>query len=394
MRLPQTMVDFGACWGILGLALATGCLEPKTGRIEGNEKWEVLAALYNAETATTAAGYEWNVIPQEDVWAYFLSDKMFRNGGLLLLFYNKDPNVRRLVPLEITPGKDLSHAKALALVCALSLDEGSAPTLAVVLFEEDGGVWYKTGAVPLRAVDPNCSRPTASQSLADAAEGVRLPLRSLKQAEFSQDTDGKLDLDKITKVWVGLVLDGSVRGSFAIRRAAFTDKPYRPTQPLRLTGDGPGTWSLAKDPAVEGKVSTPSEGSGGKACMRFEFTFPPRRHMYALPKIQLPEAEYDGYRALRLTYKATLPKGIDGLLVSLLEHDGSQYCARPAPTPSNDWRTVTLPFDTFKLGEWSHDENGQLDLEQLGAIFIGLHGTAQGDKAPGVIYAADVEVVP
>jgi len=85
------------------------------------------------------------------------------------------------------------------------------------------------------------------------------------------------------------------------------------------------------------------------------------------------EAEWGGYRGLQFTYKATLPAGnptLQGLLVSLHERDGSQYYASPAPPPAADWKTMTIPFTSFKLGEWSKDENGRLDVDQIASVSI------------------------
>jgi hypothetical protein len=177
-------------------------------------------------------------------------------------------------------------------------------------------------------------------------------------------------------------------------RAAFTSEPYRPTEPIRLTGDGPGVWVTGYDPAAQVKVSLPDEGPGGRPCMKAEFAFPGRRHMYVIPALPVPESDLDGYRALRFTYKAKLPRGIAGLLVCLWERGSAQYYADPAPPASDEWKTVTISFEDLKLGAWSKDRNGRLDLDQIASIVIGVHGTAAEDAASGVIWATDVEFVP
>ncbi len=293
--------------------------------------------------------------------------------------FAKTDDERRLLALETRSPEGLTGAKALAVRYRLHLTDGDAPRLALILFEDEGGVWFK---VALRAI------PTGGP------HDLRLPLTRLAQAAFSQDDDGELQRDRVARAWLGLALDGSVVGTFELLDATFTAEPFRPTRPLRLTDDGPGPWHVAKDAAVQARLTTLNEGPGGKPCMKFEFTFPLGRHMYALPRLPVPEAEYDSYKALRFTYRATLPKGIDGLLVTVFERDGSQYCAEPAPPASGDWRTVTLPFERFRLGAWSQDENGRLDLADLNAIVIGLHGTARAAPGTGTIRAADVELVP
>ena len=71
-----------------------------------------------------------------------------------------------------------------------------------------------------------------------------------------------------------------------------------------------------------------------QACMKVKFTFPGGRHMYMVPTTSVPETDLDGYRALRFKYRAVLQEGLQGLLVSLHEADGSQYVATPAPPVS------------------------------------------------------------
>ncbi len=354
------------------------------------------------ETAVTGAGHEWKVIPQNNLDAFFVvSHEPGRDEERCpsLVFF-KDASERRLLPLEIAPDKSLFDAKALSIRYMLYVFEGQPPRLAIALFEKQGGVWFNVSSRPLGVFDPKRKVPTTSESLeGDSgfgfwADEVRLPLRALKQAAFSQGADGEVQREQVAKVWLGLVLDGPVRGFLVIFDAKFTSEPYRPSRPLRVTGDGPGVWTVAKDPAVQAKLTTPNEGLGGRACMKFEYAFPPQRHMYALPTLRLPEAEFEGYRALRFTYKATLPKGIDGLLVTIFEQDGSQYYADPAPPAASEWRTITLPFEAFKLGGWSRDENGRLDLEQLGSLAIGLHGTSRSPKGSGMILATDMELIP
>ncbi|MCS6861648.1 MAG: hypothetical protein NZT92_15170 [Abditibacteriales bacterium] len=302
-------------------------------------------------------------------------------GGGVKVTFNKTGEERRFLALEAQPRGNLSGVKALVLRCRVNLAGGQPPRLAMKVFERGGGVWFKVG------------QPIAVGQVAES----RLSITGLRLAEFSEDANGQMDWDKVGKVWVGLVVDGKVSGSFEIHAAQFTRAPYTPHQPLRITGDGAGVWSVMQDPAVQSKLTTPNEGPNGKPCMKFEFTLPGGRHMYTLPTVSVPEAELDGYRGLQLTYKATLPAGnplLQGLLVLLHERDGSQYYASPAPPPAADWRTLLIPFASFTLGEWSRDENGRLDVDQIAAVSIGVHGTALEAGGSGVIYAADVVFAP
>jgi hypothetical protein len=193
---------------------------------------------------------------------------------------------------------------------------------------------------------------------------------------------------------VGLTIDGPAEGVLEISDVRFTREPYKPTKSLRITGDGPGVWSVGKDPAVEATLTTPNEAPGGKACMKFEFKVPGGRHMYAIPSTPVPDTELDGYRALRFTYKAALPDGIKGLLVTVGEHGGGQFYADPPPPASAEWTTVTIPFASLKFAPWSKDPNGRFDLGQVDRVMIGTHGTASGKGGPGVICVTDVELIP
>lgn len=303
-------------------------------------------------------------------------------GNVVKVTFNKAGEERRFVALEAQPRGNLSGAKVMALKCRVNLSGGSQLRWAVMVFERGGGVWFKVGT-PI----------TASEQFTE----TRLPVTQLHRAAFSEDANGQVDWDKVEKVWVGIVVDGQAQGSFEVSAAQFTSAPSQPSQPLRITGNGAGVWSVEQDPAVQSKLTTPNERPDGKPCMKFEFTLPGGRHMYALPTLSVPEAELEGYRGLQFTYKATLPTGnaiLQGLLVSLHERDGSQYYASPMPPPAADWKTITIPFESFKLGEWSKDENGRLDVDQIAAVSIGVHGTASGAGGSGVIYAADVVFVP
>lgn len=293
--------------------------------------------------------------------------------------FAKSGEERRLLAIEARPQGDLSGARAVAVQYGVQLTRGDAPRLAVVVFDEDGGSWYTVGAHPLE------TGPVAE---------ARLSVAALKETAFSEDQTGQLEWNRVARMWIGLVLDGATEGSFEVIEAHFTDEPYRPDRPLSITGDGPGEWSVGKDAAVQATLTTPNESPAGKPCMKFEFRFPGGRHMWATPSVPMPPADLEGYRALRFTYKAALPAGINGLLVMLGEQNGSQYFADPAPPAQGQWTTVTIPLDRFELGTWSKDDNGQLNLEQVARVFVGVHGTATGEGGPGVILVTDLQLVP
>lgn len=296
----------------------------------------------------------------------------------LKVTFTKDGTERRLLALESPAQGNATGSKALAVRYRLRMDRGALPHLALVVHEKGGGVWFK---VAVRALE------------AGEFTEARLALSALKPAEFSADPNGELQWDQVEKLWLACTVDGPAAGSIELSSAFLTNEPFRPTQPLRIALDG-SPWQVSKDPAAEGQATVRTDGPGGAPCMAFEFSFPGGRHMYDIPSLTLPEADLDGYRALQFAYKADLPKGIGGLLVMLREGNGAQYCATPPPPASKEWKTVTIPLDAFKLGGWSKDENAKLEMDQVRAVCIGLHGTASDSRASGSIMAKDIQFMP
>ncbi len=292
--------------------------------------------------------------------------------------FTKTSDERRLLALETKPASDATGAKALVLRYRLQLLSGEAPRLAVVAFDAAGGSWYKVNAHP---------------AVVDEMTEGRLSVSSLRPTAFSatQDTIAWWDVEKL---WIGLVIDGPANGILEVSQARLTDEPYKPTKPLNVTGDGPGTWSASQNPAVKGTITTPNEGPDGQACLKYEFTAPGGQHRWMIPSTPVPNADLEGYTALRFMYKATLPKGINSLLVMVGERGGAQYCADPAPLPVGDWMEVTIPFEDFTLGSWTKDANGRLDLQDVSSVMIGAHGVPSEAQGKGLIMATNIQFVP
>ena len=116
--------------------------------------------------------------------------------------------------------------------------------------------------------------------------------------------------------------------------------------------------------------------------------------MFVIPRAAVHAEELDGYSGLRITYKAQLPEGIDGLLVMLIESDGTQYHAVPPPPASAEWKTITIPWSGFRRGGWSRDENDRLDRNEVGEVAVGMHGTATAEEAAGRISVSGAQFVP
>lgn len=302
----------------------------------------------------------------------------FGDGSIARGEFAKTGAERRLLGIHAVPVGPTTGVKSLVTRYRLELAEGAPPRLAVVVFDEEGGSWYRVG----EALSPG--PPT---------EG-RVSLSALRPTAFSTHAAASLVWNKVTHLWFGFVADGAVRGTVDFQEARLTSEPYRPSQPVIVTGDDPGQWSVSQDPAVVSTLTTPNEGPDGRPCMKYEFTVPAGRHMYCIPGTGVPAAELEGFSGLRFTYKATIPEGQGNLLVSVQERGGAQYYADPGPPPSADWTTVTLPFSTFKFATWSRDDNNQLDLADVIRVSIGCHGTPRGENLQGLIMVCDIQFVP
>ncbi|MBN1343705.1 MAG: hypothetical protein JXQ73_13540 [Phycisphaerae bacterium] len=353
------------------------------------------------------AGHHWRVVPQDGVSAFFFDSRpegKDTSAPLPMLFFSKKGSDRRLVPLEIERPELSADTRAIELEYELFMMEGREPKLALLLFDKQGGAWLEIRQQPLLAhyykereedVKAEWARRQAHPDSRDMMSSkARLPLNSLRRAAFSGSETTEIDWSQVDRAWIGMILDDPALGGISIESAKFTTEPFRPTKPMPVVFESKDVWAVGKDPSVQAELTTPNEGPSGKQCMRFDFTFPIGRHMYALPMMPLSEAEYDGYAALRFTYKATLPAGIDGLLVTLFEQDGGQYVAKPPPPASQEWRTVTIPLKDFKLGEWSRDGNARFDPGTINRLSIGLHGSARSGSGKGAILVTDIEFVP
>ena len=293
------------------------------------------------------------------------------------LKFNNPHAERRIAALESVPAAAIEGARVLAFDQTLSTKAGPfelRASVVALIFESDGGAWY-------RMIDTLSPDPFALQEL-------RVPLRgTFKRATFATDSDEAIRWEQIDRVWLGVVSDGPVEGVFEVRRARFTDEPFRPTSPVDI-GE---TWEVAQDPATRSKLHLPDHPPWGAA---YEFQIPGGRHMYAMVRTPVQVQELEAYSALRFrTHLTELPEGIDGLLVMLIEADGTQYRAVPAPTVASDKQTITIPFEQFERGSWSKDENNQLDLEQVRHVAIGMHGTTP-KAASGMICISLLQFVP
>jgi hypothetical protein len=330
--------------------------------------------LLSASAAPAAAVEGWRWVPVTGVRA-----ELSKTPDGVAARFTKTGGERRLLALETRPAGKAAEAKAIEIRCRLTLTEGQAALPAVLLFDADGGVWYSVG----RPLVPG-----------EEAVEVRLPVTRLKEAGFSQDADGKLTTDALAKTWIGLVFDEPAAGAVEFSGVHFTSEPYRPTRPLPLDASVRAAWSVSKDRAVNATLTTPKEGPKGVPCMKYEWTQPGHRHMFSIPQLAVGGEELIGYRALRFTYTAKLPAGIEHLFVALQERGGAQYYTDSTAPEAGEWKTITLPLSKLKLGTWSEDANGRLDLGEVASVAIGCHGTSTEPKSQGLIRVAEVEFLP
>lgn len=282
---------------------------------------------------------------------------------------------RRIAAIAGTPAGTIEGARALAFDYRLAMQEGNAPPLVALFLEDDGGAWYRIS-----------KRGGARNEFGT----LRLPLKgSFSRAVFADDTDETIQWGQVQRVWLGLLVDGPAGGVLEVRRVRFTNEPFRPDGPASLGK----RWDVAQDSAIQSKLNPTAKGPEGATSVEYRFDLPGGRHMFAMTRTPVDVEEPDGYSGLKFTYQAELPKGIDGLLVMLIERDGTQYRAVPAPQASKERLTITIPFDKFERGSWSKDENDRLDLDELSYVAIGMHGTTPTD-ASGMIKVADVQFVP
>ncbi len=297
------------------------------------------------------------------------------------LTFAKDSSERRLLALELPlPNGVPAETAALEANVRLAHPPTLTARLAILFFTADGDAWYAAGR-------------------AGALTGVfarnRLSLKSLQRAAFSQGTTDRMIATDVRKAWLGLILDGTGAGELQIRDATLTSRPYVPTTPQPAFSSRLQDWQVSADNAVAKTLGNDAGPAPDSKAVQFDFTFPGGRHMYAVPSQTVHAEDISAYTALRLTYRAALPPGIETLLVMLIEESGgTQYCATPGPPASTDWNTATIPFTAFKRGGWSPDENDRLDLDQVARIAVGAHGTASGEGGRGSITVSAIEFVP
>ena len=300
-----------------------------------------------------------------------------KKNGVLTIQFKKDGVERRMVALKMKPAEKLFEQKGLDIEAKMKLSEGQTARPCVMFVEKDGGSWGRVGM------------PLAQGGF----EKVRVNLASsLRQTAFSHDENGKIDWADVVEVFVGVVVEGKGDGVLSIRRVVLTDKKFVPSKPLVIKVPIAKEVSRSADPAA--KCTIEDTEVDGERVLKETFKFPLGRHMYFTPTFRLPDLDYASYSGFRLTYKATIPQPIGGLLVTVAE-GGGQFVA-PSPKATADWLSIELKFKDFKMAGWAKKkgDNPQFDVASITSMMIGCHGTANGDNGEGEIWIRKIELIP
>lgn len=292
--------------------------------------------------------------------------------------FKKAGDERRFLAVQGLPAGSPSGAKAAEISYRLDLTSGEAPRAAVLVYEKDGGSWYKIASTP---------------AALGAPVAARVSVAALQPTAFSTGAGKQVNWDQVTSVWAGFVFEGPAEGKLQVSGVRLVDQLALPTKPVSLTGGETGKWSSGQDAAVKAKLTMVPEGPGGKQCMKYEFNVPAGRHMYAIPSTNVTVEDLEGYSALRFKYRAQIPAGMR-MLVILGETNGVTYLASPAGPWSGEWGEMTVPLSQFQWASWSQkDTEDKVNLSRLTSVQIGTDGTpTQGGD--GSIMVCDIELVP
>jgi hypothetical protein len=315
-------------------------------------------------------------VPHEMAATGGFDGKFSENEGVLSINFKKDGVERRMVALKMRPIEKLLEQKALDMDASLTLADGMVARPCVMFVEKDGSSWCRVG-MPFTQND---------------FEKVRVNLANLRQAAFSHDENDKIDWADVTEMFVGIVVEGKGEGALSIRRISMTNEKFVPTKPIVINVPIAKAVSRSADPAA--KVSIEDMEVDGDHVLKETFKFPLGRHMYFTPTFRLPDLDYASYSGFRLTYKATIPQPIGGLLVTVSE-GGGQFVA-PAPKATSEWLSIELKFKDFTMASWSKKKgnNPQFDVASITSMMIGCHGTANGDNGEGEIWIRKIELIP
>jgi hypothetical protein len=171
-------------------------------------------------------------------------------------------------------------------------------------------------------------------------------------------------------------------GSIAAAGLILTLAANRPQpQPVRFTFEETTEGWTGVPPPAGAEISLSltddtAQAKAGKHALKARYRMEPRK----LPGLVHPVGGLAG-RGVRVWLKTDTAAT---LVLGLIERDGSAYM-HVVQTLPGEWLRVEAPFTSFHLSEDSKDENGRLDLEQVGTLVIadagGFMPGAGGERA-------------
>ena len=339
----------------------------------------VIAGLVGVTHADTAFPRNtFRIVPRNGIETRLCAPSEAEEGTLSVVFEKAD-HVRRMVTMAVSTPSNMAEGRVLTVDGELRLSEGEAPRLCAVLFGRQGQRWIRKGG----EVQPGEGRRSYPISAA-----------RMQSAAFAENPAEAFSWQQVERIWLGLVFDGPAKGVWHVQGVRLTNDPPPALVPVSLTHGGVMGWKLHHNSAAKAEMAASEAGPGGTPGLSVRFTFPGGRHMYCTCSLAVSAEQPELYRAVRLTYRASVPQGITGILFGMAEDSGALYLAATAPAPSAEWRTLTLPYDALKRAGWTRDPNGRLDPETLTMVWVGTHGTAAGEGGAGQIEVASIELVP
>jgi len=153
--------------------------------------------------------------------------------------------------------------------------------------------------------------------------------------------------------WIGLAGALAAVGACAWSQRA---------QVVRCTfRDGLDGWVAAPQPAAVPIELSLTEGPPASRALRARYRVEPRKVAGIVRNVAGAVGS-----GLRVRLKTDTPTS---LVIGCIERDGSSYM-HIAQTAAGVWKRVEVLFATMTLSDDSKDENGRLDLDQIGAVVI------------------------
>ncbi len=165
-------------------------------------------------------------------------------------------------------------------------------------------------------------------------------------------------------------------------------------EPVKVVDDFEGDlgrWGQDLPPGAALEM-TPSEevAHSGKRSLRLQYSFGGAEGFWASAVLRFGEPQpWSAYRGLSFwMYWTEKPDCL--LQVHLPEEGGGTYCASvPVEGAPAQWHRVVLPLSDFKLGGFSQDPNGTLNLDQV-KLFALVGGAQAGTHT---LYVDDIQLL-